>query len=398
MPGVTPTGFEVKTQEDILSDVVAEERAEISPLLNVSSSSVIGQLNGILTSKKAEIWEVMAAIYNSFGLSGSGYSLRQTAQIIGIYPAPAAKSTVTLSVTLASGFTLPAGSIASVTGGASSKFVTLASVNNAGAVPATFSVNAEAEFYGPTLGVAGTITTCVSPTTSPSGWIAVTNPFDAVLGYFAESDAVVRQRIVEEQSSGGANVDAIRTKLLNVAGVLQAFVHENPNTTVDANGTAAHGISCVIYDGPAPVAVNTEVAQAIWDSKPAGIATSGATTANAVDAAATSRPMSFTRATVVQPYIHFSIKVNALLYPTDGDAQIKLAVATFGDANLRVSDDLILSRLCPEVFTVAGVTEIVGTWQSLVADPVNTGTQTNLTAGIYEVLDLDTSRITVSLA
>ena len=139
MSGVTPAGFVAKTQQEIVDDIVAEERGEINANINVSSSAVFGQHNGIQSDKLAQVWEVASDVYSSFGIGAEGQALSQAVQMRGVYRLAGKKSLVTLSVELASLFTLPAGSVASVSGNASARYTTLTSVNQPGAVPATFS-------------------------------------------------------------------------------------------------------------------------------------------------------------------------------------------------------------------------------------------------------------------
>lgn len=400
MAGITPTGFDVKTQETILAELVAEERAEIDAGVDVSSSSILGQLNGILSNNKAEEWEVLQAIHNSFGLRANGQQLRSNVQLFGVYAGLGTKSKVTLSVTLASGFTLPAGSIASVLGNGNATFVTTVSVNNPSAGPAAFDVICEAPYFGPTPGYAGTITVIVSPSSSPSGWISCTNPLDATLGSFAEGDVELRARQQSERAAGrGSNIDAIYTKLLDVPDVISAKVLENVNAFTDANGTPPHSVQCVIYDGPSHPADINAIAQAIWDSKSAGIRASGPFTGNAIDKQGDTQAMGYDYAATKALYIHVSLEVDSGVYSSTGDDLVKQAIVDYTDANISApKKPLVLSRLYPEIFAVPGVTRIANIWQSEFADPQNTGFTTDYDTGLLEVVDLDTSRITVSLA
>lgn len=56
-----------------------------------------------------------------------------------------------------------------------------------------------------------------------------------------------------------------------------------------------------------------------------------------------------------------------------------------------------MSKLSSECFTVPGVKKVISIWQSEFADPETTGSTSDYEAGILEVVDLDTSRTTVSV-
>lgn len=397
MSGVTPAGFVAKTQQEIVDDIVAEERGEINANINVSSSAVFGQHNGIQSDKLAQVWEVASDVYSSFGIGAEGQALSQAVQMRGVYRLAGKKSLVTLSVELASGFTLPAGSVASVSGNASARYTTLASVNNPGAVTATFSVNAEAEFFGPTPGYAGTITVASSPTASPSGWVSVTNPLDATVGNFAEGDVPLRARFLRRlKQGGGAHEDAIVAAVEEVPGVIEARCFVNENSFTDSLGIPAHKMAVIVYD-PTLTATPAAIAQAIWSSKAGGIGTTGPFTGNATDRAGDVRAINYDYAAIKPMYIHANIEVDTSLFPSDGATQVIQAIVAYGDANIGLTDDLIMSKLSSECFTVPGVKKVISIWQSELADPETTGSTSDYEAGILEVVDLDTSRTTVSV-
>lgn len=397
MSGVTPAGFVAKTQQEILDDIVAEERGEIDANINVSSAAVFGQHNGIQSDKLAQVWEVASDVYSSFGIGAEGQALSQAVQMRGVYRLSGSKSSVPLSVTLAAGFTLPAGSVAAVSGNSSARYVTLASVTNAGAMPAAFPVNAEAEFFGPTPGFSGTISVCVTPTASPSGWVSVTNPLDAVVGAFAEGDVPLRARFLRRlKQAGGAHEDAVVAAVEDVPGVVEARCFVNENSFTDSMGIPAHKMAVIVYD-PSLAASPAAIAQAIWISKAGGIGTTGPFTGNATDAQGGVRAMNYDYAATKPMYVHANIEVDSSLFPSDGATQVIQAIVAYADANIGLTDDLILSKLSSVCFTISGVKKVISIWQSELADPQTTGSTSDYETGILEAVDLDTSRTTVSV-
>lgn len=88
MSGVTPSGFVVRTEDEIFDDLAAEARATIAPTLNTSPDSVFGQIAGIVASKQAELWEVLQAVYGGLSENGSGAALDRIAALTGTFRKP----------------------------------------------------------------------------------------------------------------------------------------------------------------------------------------------------------------------------------------------------------------------------------------------------------------------
>lgn len=394
MSGITPTGFESKTVEEIIADFVAKQREKFGANVNVSSASILGQLNAIYGTGLAELWEVQRAGYYATRRSGSGAGLDQTYRLVGVWRDVGRKSQVALAVTLAAGFTLDAGSVAQVSGNESARFLTLAPVTNGGGVPNTFLVNAEAEFYGPTYGYAGTITVCSSPSASPAGWISVTNPLDASVGYFAEGDVPFRSRgdiAVAGQGNGG--IDAIRKAVLDVPGVQECVVEEN-TTDFEVNGIPSKGIKVVIFDGVSPVASDAAVVAAIWSRRGGGTPTSGAESSTVVDSNGQVRTIYFDRALLTDVYVIVFIEKDSSIYPSDGEALIKQGIVEWSDANLTIGKKFYASRIKDLTFNVDGVLSVPTVYVGTSPSPTS---EADLVPGLLEKLDLDTSRIEVRI-
>jgi uncharacterized phage protein gp47/JayE len=173
---------------------------------------------------------------------------------------------------------------------------------NKSRAPATGTYTAgvqEIEFesveYGPIVANADTLTVITAPV---SGLNSATNPLDATLGNLREEDTPLRIRRAEEfAASGACTVDAIRAALLQVSGVKQAFVCENVTLETDGNGLPGKSFEAVVYDGETPEAEDGDIAQVIWDNKPSGGESYGATTEEAIDSKGVTQAVKFSRAT-----------------------------------------------------------------------------------------------------
>jgi uncharacterized phage protein gp47/JayE len=439
--GVVSTGFAQKLLADIKDEIEAQQRADISPGLNQSATSVLGQLNGIFAAKLAEIWEVLEAVYRSIDAdSATGEALDDLCLLTGLIRLPTTKSTATITATGTPTTALPAGRVVSVNGNAVARFTTLADaviasvsawvnttsyalgdrVKNSSKVyqcitagtsagsggPTTTAANiidgtvhwrylgagtgavdilAEAENFGPTVATSGTLTIIQTPV---SGWSNAINVLDATVGRDVELDAALRlRRAASLQTSGSGAVDAIRGDVIHVSGVTQAFVFENVTDATDGDGLPPHSFETVVLGGAA-----NALAQVIWDSKPAGIATYGGTSGTAVDAAGANQTINFSRPTSVNIYHVINVKIDAAKFPGTGDADIKAQLIAYG-ASLTVGDDVVASAQIPRIFdNVSGVLDVT-VLQGTAPAPATSAT---IVIGSRELAIFDTSRMTIN--
>ena len=389
--GVLPTGFATKSVEVLKSELDAALAAEF-PGVNLSAESLFGQLNGIMASKLGEQWQNAQALASNLDPSTAiGRWLRFIGLFTGVTPLPARKSFVTLSCYLYQGYTLPLGSVIQSNTNASVRFVTRAAVTNSGVSAALFSVEADAEVFGPVAALANTLTIAVSPAISPTALITVTNPTDATLGAFAESDFAFRARLAAETAGQGLRViDAIRASVLAVDGVVSVHVREN-TLDIAVGAMAPKSVSVTIYDGTSPQAANAEVAQAILDAKGFGIYTNGSVVQTATDSEGQSHTVRFSRATILPMYARIRVRVSG---GASVATQVAQAIVEFCDANLQVGDDVIVSQLCKPIFSIADVVDVVNTYVGIAPNP---SSEANYEVSESQIADFDTSRITVEI-
>lgn len=399
MAGVEATGFVSETVDSLKAAVETDQLADIDPSLNLTATSVLGQLNGIYAGKLAEAWEALQAVYSAFDPdAASGASLERIAAITGTVRKAATKSTLTATVNLDAGATLAIGAAtASDVGNPSARFVNTTSATNGGGSPANFQVEMEAEVTGPVTVNVGQMTVIETPV---SGWNSITNDTQpsvvaGTIGTDLETDAALRVRREDElRQSGAGTVEAIRADLLqNVDGVTASLVIENDGITVDGAGRPPKSFEAVVVGG-----TNDDVAQQIWDSKPAGIETHGGTSGNATDSGGVTRVMNFSRPTLKTVYLEIDIAIDSDTYPIDGDAQVAAAVAAFAALNLSIGDDVILSALYPSIFSIAGVLDVTEIRADFTASPVPTANLTIAETEFAEIVDhtVDPARIVVA--
>ena len=385
MAGLTSTGFKRKTVEEILAEIEADERSLLGPNLNTEAETPIGQFNGIFASKLGEIWELAEAVNsNQFPDTATGFGLDGVSSITGTFRNAATKGTVTLKLTLGVAITVPAGSIAAVSGDPTNRWVTLTDVTSVGA--GDFTVEAEAEVAGNVVANATTITVIVTPI---SGWTAVTNDADANPGNEIDTDAQLRlRRETELALAGSGTIPAIRADLLQVADVTSVTVFNNPTDFTDANGLPPHSVEALVLGG-----TDAAVASALFETVGGGIKTFGTITVIVVDDQGFSQSMSFSRPTGIEIFLEIDLLVDAAEYPANGDALVKTAVAAFGTATYDVGDDVVLSKLNFAICSVTGITDITEIRVGTSAFPTQT---TNLIIATREQAELRTARIVVT--
>lgn len=389
MAGVTAEGFTKKTVEEIKASIEDEQLSTISPTLNLSSNQPLGQANAIFAKKAAEIWELAEVAYNGFDRnSAEGRLLDNVGSLTGTPREAARKSEVTCTVNVNAGFSAAPGTMmANVNGQSSIKFVNKAAVSSVGGgdVTAIF----ECTEYGPTVVNATTLTQITSPVT---GWNSITNPTDAVVGALEEKDPAYRQRQDDELAAGGAStVDAIRVDLLQVNGVQQAYVFENVTLTTDETGLPGKAIEAVVYDGAIPAASDTDIAQAIWNTKPSGAETYGTSSANAIDSAGVTRVVNFSRATLVNVYVKLTLTIDSRLFPSNGNDLVKESIAVNGNL-LNLGDDVYVLAVGAWALKVPGVLDAV-VRVGLTASPTGTA---NLSITGRQIARFDTSRVEIT--
>ncbi len=395
--GLTTTGFEKRTLEDLLAQVEEEETTQISNALDVSSSSPMGQINAVLMKTVSELWDLAQAVYDGGDPDkNEGDAQDAVAAITGTIRHAAEKSYVRETLGLNAGITVPRGSIVSVLGNPSVRFVLVGSETVAGTVvdedvtsstAGSYFGRFECDHTGPVVVAAGTLSVIVTPV---SGWNSATNALDAVEGRNVEGPSDMRTRREDElQAEGSTPVDALRAELLHLDGMIQVFVFENVEDTTDVNGVPPHAIEALCYDGPSPAVADDDIAQTLWDGKAAGIKTYGDTTGNATDSQGNTRIMSFSRPTLKTVYFDITVTTTSS-YP--GDAALKAAVVAFGDT-LDMGEDVILAAFYSSIFGIGGVSDVSLFKAGFTASPSGTS---NLSIGARELATFDTSRITVN--
>lgn len=246
------------------------------------------------------------------------------------------------------------------------------------------AVSATCTENGPNAQLANTIQSIQSPVI---GWDSVTNPYVAVEGTLLETDSDLRTRYALAKFTDALNTyEAIYAAILKLDGVEQVIIYENEtDTALISPPVPPHSFYPIVLGGN-----SEEIAQAIWDNKPAGIGTYGSITESVVDRQGVSHDIKFDRPTDLPIYVEITVVTDGD-YPADGDGQLKQAIADHINA-LNVGEDVIASRLYTPINTVAGhyVTALL---VDDVDPPVSSG---NVTVDYYKRATISTADIVVN--
>lgn len=251
-------------------------------------------------------------------------------------------------------------------------------------------VNMTAEATGATSVQVNTLTEIETPV---SGLDSVKNYEDGTVGQALETDAELKLRRDQSlQTAGNATIEAIRATLLAVENVTSVTVFENETNSVDGDGRPPKSFECVVLDGD-----DIEIAQAIWESKPAGIETTSTAsgpdeiTEVITDTQGINHTIKFSRPTEIDIYLDLMLTVNAS-YPSDGDAQVEAAMVAFG-LTLGVGDDVIVyPQLIAAINPIPGITGIT---VDIDTSPSPSG-DANIAIAVTEIAIFDAANINVS--
>lgn len=247
--------------------------------------------------------------------------------------------------------------------------------------------------------------------TPVSGLDRVFNPTDAALGRIEESDSEFRiRRLLLLQSSVGGTLEGIRTALLRLnddetedVSLESVRVFENYTDIVDIRGLPGHSIMGVIYQAGGSTDRDQDIAQAIFDSKPAGIQPYGDISKTVTDSQGFDHTIKFSRPDEIDIHLILDLTIDSDIYPDDGDDQLKTLIVTWGN-DIGVGNDVIVfPKLISIIDGVDGIIDIVVKIEGVPdGDPPTPPTlDDNVsiddgTLGDIELSRWDTSRITIN--
>lgn len=181
------------------------------------------------------------------------------------------------------------------------------------------------------------------------GWDSVTNPVPAITGRLEETDEELRERFRNSKFIISANIiEALIDELRSVAGVRDVQVYENDTDFTNSLGVTPHAFMPIVFGG-----LPTDIAQAIWENQPTGIASIGNVVVQIADSQGYIHDIGFKRPTEVPVYMTLDISNTGGL-PGDAIAQIRQNLVDYGNSTYFIGDDVIYSRFYTPINAVPG--------------------------------------------
>ena len=395
-PKLGPAGLVVPTEAAILAGVQADMQEAFGGGLNLSLETPQGQLASSLTAILGDANDQFLALANSVDPAyADGRWQDAIARIYFLTRYPAEPTVVTATIVGLAGTIIPAGAQAQATDGTLYAALTAGQIPSSGSLQLPFACAVN----GPVACPAGSLTTIYQQV---PGWDTVTNVTDGILGSALETRSAFEAR---RQASTAANavgtLPALLGAVLNVPGVLDAFVTDNPTDsamTIGGVSVPAHSLYASVAGG-APL----DVATAIWSKKAPGCGYGGNTTVNVVDrrsgyvAPYPTYPVTFETPTPTPVLFAVGIAAGPQV-PSDAAAQIQAAIiAAFAGADggprARIGSTIYALRFAQ---AVTGL----GAWAQLVSLAIGTdvASQTSVTMRLDQAPTVSAANITVTVA
>lgn len=317
---LTVNGFQRMTYDDFVAEMQQQAQELFGSDIDLSDGSPMGQWINLLAYSRAEEDELSEAVYlSAYYDAAEGISLDYVAKNIGLTRIQAVNANGQVTLTVDPGTTIPSGLIIATVDGV--EFTTnqdYTDTGNTGVITATVTATIPGASGN---AKANTITQVITPIV---GLTSVTNVADLTNGSDAETDSEFRSRYESEIAKlASSTADGIKSNISAVDGVRAAIVIENDTNTNDSSGRPPNSFEAVVLGGD-----DTDIANAILNSKPAGIRAFGGVSVSVNDSSGNPQSIGFSHATEVPIYIKVTLTKNSS-FPADGNQQIATAIVGY---------------------------------------------------------------------
>jgi len=346
MAGITSQGFEKKTFNELLDEMVSKAQNLYGDDIDLRDETFMKQWLVIMAFKEAERWDILEDIYNDYSVTqATNISLDYAVKFQGIRRKEAVKSTTPLTLNGDNGIVINSGYIVQT-----ENEIKFEAVSSGIITSGTVNLEVKALIAGADGNVlANTITEVESPLV---GLTSVNNTLDADGGLEKESDESLRIRFLESLArGGGSTTDAIRAAVLTLETVEDCLIFENETDAV-VNTIPGHAFKPYVLGG-----TDLDIQTAIYTVKSVGIESNGALENAFNDDSGNEITIGFTRPDSINVWVEVTVTSGGD-YPVDGDAQVELAVINYID-NLGMGEDVVLFSLSNTIANnVQGVTNL----------------------------------------
>jgi len=360
MAGLDSKGFVRARQQDLVSSMNATARSVFGQDVNLSERSPLGMIIKIVSFAMGVVWQLAESVYYSaYKDTAQGYQLDGVGQYIGITRKAASYATGTATFTGVVGTAIPLYFLIQSADGV--QFWTQTS----GTIPAGGTIDLAIQAIE--LGITGNKAsgTIVGITSPLIGLTSVTNATATTGGNDIETDVEFRTRYDNSIAKGGAStVEAIQAELLAVTNVKDAVVTEN-DTMAIVDSIPPKTIRAMLYGG-----TDTDIANAIFDTKAAGIQAYGTTIVPITDVNGVIHSIGFSRVAEVPIYVNVVLTKDVELFPPTGNTTIQTAIISYIGGldedsteyfGLGLGDDVVFTKIIGLCHSVSGVIDVTVT-------------------------------------
>lgn len=216
--------------------------------------------------------------------------------------------------------------------------------------------------------------------------ISVTNPEKAAGGQDDEDDPAYRARLIMENvAKPGPTAAGIKSALMNLAGVREANIVENPFADADQYGNPPYSVHVFLLGGK-----EDDIADCLVNHVATGITLVGTKVIDSVDATGNKRKIHFDYAKDKPIYARVKIRTTAEWNVDDGADYVKQEIADYINS-LMMGQTVYLTKIYPAIYSIEGVGEAlveIGTDKDHLADK-------DITTQPFETTSCDTRNIEV---
>lgn len=242
---VTDNGYEDLIYEDEVDRLSAETKQQMGADIDTSINSNIGQMIRVRAKDNVEKDQQQHDVYDSaFKDTSTGVSLDRLASNYGIQRQQAQSAEVQLTITGKAGYVIPEDTEFTTEDGISFLNATDTQIDDSGTAVITVYSDDTADYVNVP---AKTITVQANPVDEIED---VTNLSPATGGADLETDYDLRKRIdANSQSKEGPTRDGLKTGMLNVNGVGDAFIVDNDTAQTDDQGNPPWTVHVYVKGG-----------------------------------------------------------------------------------------------------------------------------------------------------
>lgn len=395
-PIFSARGFLAPLQSAILAGLLADFNDAFGGGMNLSLTTPQGQLATTESAILGNVNDTFVYMTNQFNPAfADGRWQDGLAYIYFITRKPAEPTVVQATCTGVAGTVIPAGALAQTADGLVYVATGSGVIGEGGTVVVPFSCS----LPGPIVCPAGSLNIIYQ---TILGWDAIDNLSDGVIGRDTENraDFEARRFASVAKNSNGA-LPAIRGEVLDVPGVLDAYVIENTSgspVTINGFTLAAKSLYVAAVGG-----TDEEVARAIWTKKSPGCDYNGNTTVTVYDTSyAVPQPsydVKFERPTPLPVAYAVDLATNAFV-PADAAAQVQAAIiAAFSGQYATTPRPLIGSEIFASQYY--GPVAALGSWvqiKSIKIGSINNPAGTSSTGSIAGTTFTEAGTVTGAFA